>query len=93
MKENFNYKLIDGVFSPLEAQKVLMDLINTKINYHGLDSFSNHIRFNTEISSSKYRIEELKKTAESIKELIELAEQNNIQLKVNSMISIEFIRS
>jgi hypothetical protein len=92
MKENFNYKLIDGVFNPSEAQQIMMDLINTKINYHSLDSFSNHIRFNTEITSSKIRIDELNETAESIKNLIELAEQNNMQLKLNSDISIEFIK-
>jgi len=88
-----NFKLINGVFNPSEAQKVLMDLINTKIKYHSLDSFSNHIRFNTDISSSKNRIEELNKMAESIKKLIEIAEQNNIQLQLTSDISIEFIIS
>ena len=91
MKANYNYKLIDGVFHPSEAQKILMDLINTKINYHNLDSFSNHIRFNADISSSKNRIEELQKSSESIIELIELAQKNNLQLKLNSEISIEFI--
>lgn len=89
MKSNF--KLINGVFNPSEAQKVVLDLINTKIKYHSLDSFSNHIRFNTDISSSKSRIEELNEMAESIKKLIEIAEQNNVQLQVNSEISIEFI--
>lgn len=90
MEENF--KLINGVFNPSEAQKILMDLLNTKINFHSLDSFSNHIRFNTDISSSINRIEELKKTVDSIKELIELAEQNKMQLKMNSEISIELIK-
>lgn len=91
MNSKYNYKLLDGVFHPSEAQKILMDLINSKINYHNLDSFSNHIRFNTEISNSKNRIEELKTTSESIKELIELAQKNNTQLKLNSIISIEFV--
>lgn len=93
MDENHNYTLINGIFQPTEAKKILMDLINTKINYHNLDSFSNHIRFNTDISSSKNRIDELKKTSESIKELIELAQKQNMKLKLNSEISIEFINS
>ena len=90
MKENFNFKLVNGVFDPSEAKKILMDLINTKINYHSLEAFRNHIRFNTEISSSEKRIEELKKTRESIQEIIELAEKNNMKLEVKSEIFIEF---
>lgn len=91
MEATYNYKLIEGVFKPSEAQRMLLDLINAKINYHNLDSFSNHIRFNTEFSSSKIRIEELAKTSESIKELIELANNNNMQLIIKSEITIELI--
>ena len=91
MNSNYNYKLIDGIFQPSEAKKVLLDLLNTKISYHKLDDFSNHIRFNTEISNSKNRIEELLKTSNAIKEIIELANQNGKQLKINSEIIIELI--
>ena len=86
-----NYKLIDGVFQPSEAKKVLLDLLNTKISYHKLDDFSNHIRFNKELTNSKNRIEELLKTSNAIKEIIELANQNGMQLKIKSEITIELI--
>ena len=93
MKANYNYKLIDGEFSPSEAKKILMDLINTKINYHNLDGFSNHIRFNAAISHHENRVEQLSQTRESIKILTELAANYNLKLKISSEIIIELIEN
>lgn len=93
MKANYNYKLIDGVFSPCEAKKMLLDLINTKINYHNLDDFSNHIRFNASLTYSENRTEQLSHTRESIKQLIELANNSNMKLKISSEIAIELIEN
>jgi len=89
METNYNFKLIDGVFQPTEAQKVLMDLLNTKINYHNLDAFSNFIRFNTETENSKKRVEALVQSSKTIMDIIELATKNNLELKINSNITIE----
>ena len=88
MKTEQEFKLIEGVFQPDEAQKLLMEMINTKINFHNLDAFSNHIRFNTSMSNSKLRVHELNETAEKIKILIEYAYKNNLKLEINSNISI-----
>ena len=88
MKSDQEFKLIEGVFQPDEAQKLLMEMINTKINFHNLDAFSNHIRFNTSISNSKARVNELNKTAEKLKFLIEYAKENNLELEIKSNISI-----
>ena len=88
MKSDQEFKLIEGVFQPDEAQKLLMEMINTKINFHNLDAFSNHIRFNTSISNSKARVNELNETAEKLKFLIEYAKENNLELEIKSNISI-----
>ncbi|MBC7525599.1 MAG: hypothetical protein H7239_14335 [Flavobacterium sp.] len=93
MKKKINYNLIEGIFSPTQAQKILLDLINAKISYHKLEDFSNHIRFNIELSNSEKRIEQLSETSNSIKDLIELAKNNNMELKINSNISIELIQN
>lgn len=84
------YQLIDNTFSPAEAEKVLIKLINSKINYHNLEDFSNHIRFNNDPIHSKKRIQELNETKEKIKELIAIAEQKGVNLIVNSTIEISF---
>jgi len=63
-------------------------MINTKINFHNLDAFSNHIRFNTSISNSINRVNELNETAEKLKILMEYARENTIELEIKSNISI-----
>ena len=88
MKSDQEFKLIEGVFQPDEAQKLLMEMINTKINFHNLDAFSNHIRFNTSISNSKARVNELNETAEKLKLLMEYARDHNLELEIKSNISI-----
>lgn len=88
MKE---YKLIDGEFSPDDAKKVLLSILNSKINFHNLLSFSNHIRFNNDINTSKNRIEELNNTKTAIIELIDKATKDNLSLKIKSNITIELI--
>lgn len=88
MKSDQEFKLIEGVFQPEEAQKLLMEMINTKINFHNLDAFSNHIRFNTSISNSNARVNELNETAEKLKLLMEYARDHNLELEIKSIISI-----
>ena len=85
------YKLVNGEFSAQEAQKVIMSLINSKINYHNLVSFSDFVRFNTKAEKSKTRVDELIKTRDDLLELLKKADQNNQNLKIKSFISIELI--
>jgi hypothetical protein len=92
MESTKHFKLIDGTFAPEEAQKILLELINTKINYHKLEDFSNHIRFNNDIVHSKNRVEALTNTAQNIKELIKIAAENKLELKIKSAIAIEFVK-
>lgn len=91
MEENQNFKLIDGVFSPIEAKKMIISLINNKINYHNLEDFSNHVRFNDNLSHSQKRIIELQKTKDEVSNLIARAENEGFRLKINSTIEINII--
>ena len=83
-------KLIEGVFSPQEAIKLISSLIQSKINFHKLDDFSNHIRYNKEIESSKNRIVELNQTLEEFKTMALEAKKLNKKLVLNSFINIDF---
>jgi hypothetical protein len=91
MNDLKNFKLIDGTFEPKEALRVLNGVINAKINYHNLDSFSNHIRFDDAISNSKKRIDQLENTLVDVKEIIDFAERKGIKLKINSTINVDFV--
>jgi hypothetical protein len=84
------FKLIDGQFNADEALHVLISLFNSKINYHQLESFSNHIRHGSDLSVSENRVQSLRNSIEGIKEVIKLAETNGKQLKIESVVQITF---
>lgn len=89
MENNKEHKLIDGIFSAEDADRVLTTLLNYKIDYHNREDFSNHIRFNKDIEHSKKRIQELTETKEQIKELIQKSKSEDIKFVIKSNISIE----
>jgi hypothetical protein len=88
MQNKFEFQLIEGLFLPEEAGKVVLTLINDKIKYHALENFSDKIRFDSDNNHSKERIKDLNQASDSLKELIEFAKQNNRQLRINSRIEI-----
>ena len=89
MKTVDEYKLIDGTFSIEEAERILVMLFNSKIDYHNLDDFSNHVRFNKNIENSKKRIIALKETIEVIKRRVSELKAQNVNLVINSTIKID----
>nr|WP_314839880.1 hypothetical protein [uncultured Flavobacterium sp.] len=89
MKKEYQFKLVEGQFEPTEAGKVLFSLINSKINYHNLEQFSNEIRFNQDHLHSKRRRETLQEASDYIKELINEADAKNMELRINGVIQIE----
>ena len=89
MKNNQEFKLIDGTFSIEDANRVLTTLLNYKIDYHNREDFSNHIRFNKNIEHSKKRIQELTEVKEQIRSLILNCETEDIKFVIKSNISIE----
>jgi hypothetical protein len=89
MKNSFEFKLIEGEFSSTGAARVILPLINKKINYHSLEGFSNEIRFNTDPSHSRLRIKALQEAQVSIEELLALAESKGMKIRIKSSIEIE----
>jgi hypothetical protein len=88
MEKEQDFKFIDGVFTFDDADKLLIALLNYKIDYHNREDFSNHIRFNQEMAHSKVRIQELIATKDDIKQVIASAKQNNKRLIINSTLTI-----
>ena len=88
MENTQDYKLIDGIFTCEEAEKVLIALFNYKIDYHNREDFSNHIRFNKNIEHSQKRIVELTQTKEAIQKMIAESKSNNFNLVINSTVTI-----
>lgn len=85
------FQLVEGEFSSEDALKLLMSLLNNKINFHQLESFSNQIRNGNDFSHSKKRVEYLKQSIEDIKLVLKDAEENGKQLKIDSVIKISLV--
>jgi hypothetical protein len=86
------FELIQGEFTPEDARDIVINLIQKKINFHSTRNFSNFIRFGSaEEEWSLKRIEDLKKSEEEIRNLINQAKAEGKKLKIQSDISIEFI--
>jgi hypothetical protein len=88
MEKEHDFKFIDGIFTFDDADKLLIALLNYKIDYHDREDFSNHIRFNHEVTHSKARIQELVATKADIKQIIATAKAKNKRLIINSTLTI-----
>lgn len=85
-------QLINGEFNPEDAQRILLSLINSKIQYHQVEIFSLEERFGIEATQSKDRIEELKLSVRDIQEIIKEATEAGMKLKVTSTVDIQLVR-
>jgi hypothetical protein len=65
-------------------------LINSKINFHQLENFSNEIRFNENTDHSKIRIELLTNAAKDT-DLIAYSTFNDMEFKIEGTIQISLV--
>lgn len=91
MKNSHTFKLVDGKFTPSDARKILIELIQNKINFHTreLHRMEEHREGNA--TRSEKRITQLRKSSEALKKKLVQAEQKGMQLKVKGVIEITFL--
>lgn len=90
MENEFEFELVNGNFNPEEAKTVINSLINSKINFHNLEDFSNSIRFNSDSSNSKIRIEQLNEIKTKINQLLTEANSKNLSVELNCHFEVKF---
>lgn len=81
-------KLIKGSFSPIDAKEILLNMVDSKINFHKIKSLSSLVRWNHPSQQSEQRINELKEAKEQILALIEKAEKEGCTLRIDSTINL-----
>jgi len=91
MNEDYQFKIIQGTFTPPEALKIIMDMINSKILYHNVEMFSSNIRFGKPSEFSKIRLEELNTISRILNEKMAEAGRMGKRLKVDGVINISLI--
>ncbi|MCE2773137.1 MAG: hypothetical protein LW750_06830 [Bacteroidetes bacterium] len=80
--------LMDGGFTPDDAQEILLKFIVAKINYNKIKNLSHQVHYNREDPLAAKRIEDLYKSKAIVEDLIREARENNIQLNIKSDITI-----
>ena len=86
-----NIVLVNGTFTPGEAQELLLALMNSKINFHNTKDFSSRERFGKPDAHSQERLKHLKEARERvITGFSKLAEHGNEikSVTLNSVIEI-----
>ncbi len=92
MKKTETIVLIKGTFTPSEARDLLLDLLNSKINFHNRKDFSSRERFGKPDADSQQRLKHLMESLNKVKSLFsELINEDNEQKSVTLKSTIEII--
>jgi len=84
-------KLIDGNFTSTHASDLVKELIKAKINFHKINRISlKEANHNDSTSEDNSRIKELEQEIENFRNAILYARENNKNLKLTSLIQIEY---
>lgn len=83
------FKLIDSSYTVSEAREILLAIINSKIQFHQLKTFSHDIRFGRPDEHSEKRIKELEETRREIQNLLQEHENTEATFTVQSMLTLE----
>lgn len=85
------FGLIDGLYTAAEANEVLLNLINSKLNFNNMAAFSYAERSGADVSHYRKRAEELKAVREALKPIIEEAAAKGYKLQVKGSFEISFV--
>lgn len=91
MKKPHTFKLINGKFAAHDVRKILMEMIQSKINFHMREMHGMEERGGGSLSHSEKRITQLRKTAETLKKVLTKAEAKGANLKISAKVEIEFL--
>ncbi len=83
------FQLIDGIFTPSEASRVLLSLVQRKIDYHRMEKLSNEERFGGDTAHSEGRLRDLAALHSSLKEYLALAAESHQTLEIKGCIEIK----
>lgn len=92
MKKTEKIDLIKGTFSPSEARDILLDLLNSKINFHNKKNWSSRERFGKPDAESEQRLKHLKNSRNKILRLFtKLIDEDNEEKFVTLKSTMEII--
>jgi hypothetical protein len=93
METNLKLSLISGIYSPEEAKEILMNVFASKIQFHELKNLRSIVTNDTEDPSSTLRVRQLRQAVEQFNNLLKQAEENKLELSIQSSIEISVRKS
>ena len=88
MNDTEKFQITDGTFTPPEASRVLLSLVQSKMDYHRLEQFSNEVRLGRDPSHSEKRLRELAKIESALKDFLASASEAKQKLQISGWIEI-----
>ncbi len=92
MKNNITIKLMEGNFTSEQAQRILLELLNSKIRFHRLEIFSAQETGIGNIEHSEQRIIELNREIVALKGFIQQVQNSGMHLNLHGSINIEAVK-
>ena len=89
--ENLNFELVGGEFAPGEAEKIIVNLLHQKINYHKLRNLKCLEGSGKPDQHSLNRIKELGESKKAFLDTVEDAKAKRLRLSINAKISVELL--
>jgi hypothetical protein len=89
--EKLSFELLDGEFSAWEAEKLIVNLLDQKINFHKLRNLSCQEGHGKPDAHSIERIKELQESKQSFLAVIKRAKTQRLSLSMNAVVSIELL--
>lgn len=88
MKKTETIELITGTFTPDEARKILLELLDSKINFHNLKNWSSNERFGKPDAYSEQRLKYLRESRKKVETLVSRSISEEKNMIINSSIEI-----
>lgn len=91
MKTHENIKLIDGLYSPEKAKEILVNVINSKIQFHALQSLTAWEKDGFKDVEINQRLLELKESREHVIKLFDHLDNTIKYVEMKASINIAFV--
>lgn len=88
MNRKQTFQLIDGTFSPADANHLLGDLVTSKVNYHRMQTYSHGETVGEGVSPSEKKLLHLKELRQQLEEIFTTAAESNHNLTIKGWIEI-----
>ncbi|WP_271765120.1 hypothetical protein [Aquimarina algiphila] len=87
-----SFKLVEGIYSPINSADVLLSLIADKIKFHNLQILNFQDKNDPNVMRAEMRIEELKASRKLVTDMIIKARDKGLHMKIDGIINIEMLK-